>query len=250
MTHLSIVSLAAALLLALPATAQSDKTLHASAPSPQAPQMALATGFDRTGMSLQPISVPRRHRAVQTQQTDSTVNVVNQQTNLTPPPSEELGEESYGLHVSLDASVFGAFGKHARHGAGFAQRLTATYLTPISRKAWLAVGGYVNHINWSGDSYTNGGLYAEVGYQFDEHWAAYVYGQKNLVNSGLGYTPYYYSSFGLWGTPYYNNELGDRLGAAVQWRPSKSMSVELRVEKDWLPSTQRHGYNRVYDYQK
>ncbi len=153
-----------------------------------------------------------------------------------------------GLNVSLDLSVFAQFGKNARKGAGFTQSLTATYLQPLGKKAWMAVGGYVDHTNWNGDNYTSGGLYGELGYQFNEHWAAYVYGKKSIVSTGLqayGY-PYAGGYYGM-GYPYLYNNLGDKLGAAVRWTPNHNFSMELSVEKNWYPSS-AFGYSDAYKY--
>ncbi|MBM6992970.1 MAG: hypothetical protein I3J02_06890 [Prevotella sp.] len=153
-----------------------------------------------------------------------------------------------GLNVSLGMSVFAQFGKNARKGAGFTQSITATYLQPLGKKAWLAVGGYVDHTNWSGDNYTTGGLYGELGYQFNEHWAAYVYGKKSIVNNGVqayGY-PYAGGYYGM-GSPYLYNNLGDKLGAALRWTPNHNFSMEISVEKNWYPKSS-FGYSDNYKY--
>ncbi|MGI6233470.1 MAG: hypothetical protein ACOYJF_11605, partial [Prevotella sp.] len=154
-----------------------------------------------------------------------------------------------GLNVSMDLSVTGSFGKHARSGAGFGQRLAATYVKPFGKHWWLTAGGYIDHVFWGGDSYTSGGLYGELGYQFDSHWAAYAYGQKNLVNTnnGIGYR---YGRFGLYsaGSPsdYYN--MSDKLGAGIRWTPNHNISVEVSVEKDWYPHSSFGTYSHQYDY--
>ena len=154
-----------------------------------------------------------------------------------------------GLNVSLDISAFATFGKHAK-GGGFGQRLTATWLQRLGKRGWVAAGGYINHLNWRGDSYTSGGLTAEVGYQFDDHWAAYVYGQKSLVNQGgayAGYSPYGPGYYGWGYSPLMGNDLGDKLGAAVRWTPNRTFSVELSVEKNWYPKNTT-GYWGQYNY--
>jgi hypothetical protein len=142
-----------------------------------------------------------------------------------------------GLNVSLDLSVFAQFGKNAPSGAGFGQRLTATWLQPLGKRAWLAAGGYVNHVNYDGASITSGGLYGELGYQFNEHWSGNIYGQKSIVNSGLnGVSPYYYGR-GFYGlSPMMYNQLGDKLGAALRWTPNKTFSLEVSVERNWYPN--------------
>lgn len=171
-----------------------------------------------------------------------------------------FGSLHQGLNASIGLSVMAGFGKNAPKGAGFAQNISATYLTPVGKKAWLAAGGFVNHLNWDGMNVTNGGLHAELGYRFNDHWAAYVYGQKSLANNGSnGYYGYngLYGYSGLWGNPYYYdygympgyNLFGDKLGAAVQWTPNSKFSVQLSVEKNWHPHS-TNIYNRRYDYQK
>lgn len=165
-----------------------------------------------------------------------------------PSPYRSYGWLHPGLNVSLDLSVFAQFGKNARGGAGFTQSLTATYLQPLGKKAWMAVGGYVDHTIWNGDNYTTGGLYGEIGYQFNDHWAAYVYGRKSIVNNGVqayGY-PYMGRYYGM-GYPYLYNNLGDKLGAAVRWTPTRNFSMELSVEKNWYPNTS-FGYADNYKY--
>ena len=95
-----------------------------------------------------------------------------------------------GLNLSLSASVMAGFGKYAPKGAGFAQSLQATYLTPLTPKLTLLVGGYVGNLNWGRLNSRTAGIYGELSYQFNEHWEAHVYGQKNLLghqSGGMGY---------------------------------------------------------------
>ncbi len=168
--------------------------------------------------------------------------------NPAPPYAYSYGGLHPGLNASLDLSVFSEFGKNARRGAGFTQSLSATYLSPLGRRSWLAVGGDVSHINWSGDSYATGGLHAELGYIFNDHWSASLYGRKSIVNNGLGSYGY---GFGRgmypYGSPYLYNGLGDKLGAAVRWTPNPSLSLEVSVEKDWYP-TPGNNYPDRYQY--
>lgn len=127
-----------------------------------------------------------------------------------------------GLNVNVGASVFAQFGKHARHGAGFSQNLTAMYAMPLTDKLSLAVGGYLNNVYWAHDSYRDAGVSAVLGYQFDEHWEAYLYAQKSLVDNKK-IMPY----------PLYDmGELRDRIGAAVKYNFSPNFSVQVSVERD------------------
>ena len=149
-----------------------------------------------------------------------------------------------GLNVSLSASVMAGFGKHAPKGAGFAQSLQATYLTPINNKLSLMVGGYLSNMNWGGLNERYAGVYGELSYQFNEHWEAHVYGQKNLTgNTGFISGLYGGYGYGIWpmgfgGRPLGSSYLGgvDRIGAGVTYMPNPSMSIEVNVEQVWLPN--------------
>lgn len=129
-----------------------------------------------------------------------------------------------GLNMNIGASVFAQFGNHARHGAGFSQNVSAMYATTLTDKLSLAVGGYFNNVYWGHDVYRDAGLSAVLGYRFDERWEAYIYGQKSLMNNN--YIPY---------SLYDMHALGDRIGAAVKYNFSKSFSITLSVEKEFMP---------------
>lgn len=94
------------------------------------------------------------------------------------------------------------------------------YVKPITNRLTIAAGGYFSNINWAHDSYRDAGLSAVIGYRFDEHWEAFVYGQKSLVNNHR--MPY---------ALYNMQELGDRIGASVRYNVNPSMSIELSVER-------------------
>lgn len=110
-----------------------------------------------------------------------------------------------GLNVNLGASVFAAFGKGAPKGAGFAQDLSMMYALPLTKRLTLAIGGWVSNAYWAHDRFTDAGVSAVLGYKFDEHWEAYVYGRKSLVNKPI---PYRFCTM---------DDLGDRIGAAVKY---------------------------------
>ena len=143
-----------------------------------------------------------------------------------------------GLNVSLSASVMAGFGKHAPKGAGFAQSLQATYLTPLNNKLSLMVGGYISNLNWGDLNARYAGVYGELSYQFNEHWEAHVYGQKNIAGN-TGFIPGLYSA-GYWGSgfpPYWGGAGAvDRIGAGVRYMPNPSLSFEVNVENVWLPN--------------
>ena len=190
-----------------------------------------------------------------------TVVTLSAQTYVAPAqlsqslPAAQLSQSPLhqGLNASVSLSVMAGFGKGAPKGAGFAQNVTATYVAPLGKRSWLAVGGYINHLNWDGMNVTNGGLYGELGYQFNDHLSGYIYGQKSVVNSGLnGYGGYYgypgyWGGYGAW--DYYDsypgyNAFGDKLGAALRWTPNHNFSLQISVEKNWWPKpTSGAGYS-------
>lgn len=154
-----------------------------------------------------------------------------------------------GMNINVDLSAFYLSGKHL-HGGGFGQRISATYLKPLTEKLWVAAGGYLNNTFFKGDSFRDGGIYGMVGYKFDEHWEAYLYAQKSITNN-------YYS------TPYYNNWYGyspfhssfreggfgtpgaDVIGATLQYNFNPSFSVAVSVEGVWYKN---HDLKYPYQY--
>lgn len=245
------------LLMAVNSIAQTDRygSLYRG-PVRFVPGSAVLQTNPATGMAYQSVGSPFISTPVEG--TQSYQSNDNSEKNGYSKDSKKSSTEGDGkprgeFHASVDLSVMAGFGKGAPHGAGFAQNIDAWYTTPLGKKGWLTAGGYLNHLNWDGINATGGGLYAELGYQFNEHWAAYVYGQKSLVNSGVGGYGYYGYPFynGYWGYGGYPgyNPFGDKLGAAVRWTPNHNFSLQISVEKDWYPKPD-FGYNRKYDYQK
>lgn len=160
-----------------------------------------------------------------------------------------LSTYGYGLHrglnVSLDLSAFATFGKNLPHKGGFSQNINATYLAPLTKdgKLWIAGGGYFNNTFWGSDSYRDVGLYAILGYRFNEHWEAYVYGQLSVSNNYSRYGNLYrsYPYYG-WGWPvtgvmplgYGMGAAGANvLGAGVKYNVNKNFSIGLNVEGIW-----------------
>lgn len=158
-----------------------------------------------------------------------------------------------GLNVSIDLSAFATFGKHVPHRGGFTERLEATYLAPLTEKLYAAVGGYIQNTNWGGDSYRDGGVYGVLGYRFNDHWEAYLYGQKSLVNNYVSYAGYPYGlGYGTWGwAPGYNGMYGpagaDRIGAAVKYNFNPNFSISVAVEGVWM-NRKDHPYFDQYNY--
>lgn len=182
----------------------------------------------------------------------------------------KMGSYGWGLHkglnLSVDLSVFATFGKHAPHWGGFTQTINATYLTPLTKdnKLWMALGTYLNNINYGGDNYRDGGVYGILGYQFDEHWEAYVYGQVSVANNYnsiynryAGYGPYGYGRYGMypgiWGMGVMPGGYGmgaagaNVLGAGVRYT-NKNFSIGVSVEGNWYNTPKTPTYYKQYDY--
>lgn len=182
----------------------------------------------------------------------------------------KMGSYGWGLHkglnLSVDLSVFATFGKHAPHWGGFTQTINATYLTPLTKdnKLWMALGTYLNNINYGGDNYRDGGVYGILGYQFDEHWEAYVYGQVSVANNYnsiynryAGYGPYGYGRYGMypgiWGMGVMPGGYGmgaagaNVLGAGVRYT-NKNFSIGVSVEGNWYNNPKTPTYYKQYDY--
>ena len=123
-----------------------------------------------------------------------------------------------GLNMSLGASVFAGFGKYAPSGAGFAQNVSGMYALPFNDKLSLAFGGYFLNADWGGRNLRDAGLNAVLGYKFNDHWEAYLFGQKSLMRPKVPW-------------PYFDPmEFGDRLGAALKYNFNPSFSIQLSVE--------------------
>lgn len=182
----------------------------------------------------------------------------------------KMGSYGWGLHkglnLSVDLSVFATFGKHAPHWGGFTQTINATYLTPLTKdnKLWMALGTYLNNINYGGDNFRDGGVYGILGYQFNEHWEAYVYGQVSVANNYnsiynryAGYGPYGYGRYGMypgiWGMGVMPGGYGmgaagaNVLGAGVRYT-NKNFSIGVSVEGNWYNNPKTPTYYKQYDY--
>ena len=124
-----------------------------------------------------------------------------------------------GLNLSLGASIFSQFGKHAYGGVGFSQNLSVQYATALTSRLSIAVGGYLDNMYWANTTFRDAGLTAVLGYKFNEQWEGYVYGQKSIVTNAP--IPYYLQDL---------NEMGDRIGAALRYNITPNISVQMSVE--------------------
>ena len=155
------------------------------------------------------------------------------------------------------------------------QRKAATYLTPLTKdnKLWMALGTYINNINYGSDNFHDGGVYGMLGYKFNEHWEAFVYGQVSVANNynsiynryaGYGYGPYGYRGYGYgpfgcgmypgaWGMGVMPGGYGmgaagaNVLGAGVRYT-NKNFSIGVSVEGNWYNTPKTPSYYKQYDY--
>ena len=124
-----------------------------------------------------------------------------------------------GINVSLSVSVFAQFGRHANHGAGFAQSVSAIYAEPLTDKLSVAVGAYFNNVYWGRTEAREAGVTGVMAYKFNDYFETYLYGQKSMTNDRL--IPY----------PLYDMEaLGDRVGASMRFNVTPSFSFGVSVE--------------------
>lgn len=172
-----------------------------------------------------------------------------------------------GLNVNLGASAFVTSGNGRGTHGGFTQDVSLMYVTNLSKKATLAIGGYFNNMEYRGDNYTTAGFTALFGYRFNEHWSAYAFAQKAFTSNNFGpaygygyYNPYggyyspaywggYYGYAGLGNGPW-DNRFMDRIGGGVsyQWGEHGQNVISIQVEYDHMPN-QHQGYDyRRYDY--
>ncbi len=140
-----------------------------------------------------------------------------------------------GLNVSLSASLITSLGKNSYRGVGFGQQLSAMYLTPLTKdnRLSLTVGGYFNNLSWGHRNMRDAGLSAILDYRINDHWEAFLYGQKSLVSDKHIPRPLY--DMGA---------VGDRIGAGVIYHVNPSFSVEVSFEHAAFP--QRDSFHDTY----
>lgn len=124
-----------------------------------------------------------------------------------------------GLNVNVGLSVACSFGKGSSYGTAFSQNVAAMYAVKLNPKLSLALGGYFSNVYYGRSSSRDGGINAVMGYKFNDHWEAYLYGQKSIAKRKM---PLFL---------YDINGLGDRIGAAVKYNFSPNFSVQLSVEE-------------------
>ncbi len=269
MMNIKKLIIIALIAVAMPAAAQDDNNRKLAQPQfdESALQRIMPTRYGGRSRKWREEAIAEQNKAEQnTELQDSLhlpkMNAYGQPETISYYPTNFCGWYNWGLHkglnVQIGASVFAQFGKGAHHGAGFQQNIAMMYATPITDKLSLAVGGYLNNINYAGNNWREAGLSAVMGYRFNEHWEAYVYGQKSITNNisnRLRYSMYdgYYGGFygpgmggfggfsrNFFGMPAYSvydlTNMGDRIGATVRYNVNNNLSIEVSVENRWLPS--------------
>lgn len=141
-----------------------------------------------------------------------------------------------GLNVNLGVSAFTSFGKNSFSGWG--QNIATVYAKPINDKLSVAIGGYLNNYSTGRGAFRSAGITGVLNYRFNEHWEAFVYGQKAFYDNSMQlfdmYSPY--SPYGWGCSSLYNmGLLGDRIGAGVRWIPNESTSISVQFEVSSTP---------------
>lgn len=122
-----------------------------------------------------------------------------------------------GLNASFGTSISGTWSDSKYLGTGFSQDVSLLYAMPLSKRVSLVLGGYAGNTQFSGDSYCNAGVRAVLGYRLNEHWEAYLYAQKSIVNTMPRFPLDYEIN-------------GDCVGAALKYNFNPSASIQLNVE--------------------
>ena len=208
-----------------------------------------AKGMRHVGMD----NLPQLSTSLATDSMATALNTGRRQRTLAfLPMTGRLGSGLWqvheGLNLNVGAAVFTQLGSGRRKGVGLQQDLNMLYVVPINNRLFAAGGFYLNNINWGGSNMRNVGVSAVAGYKFDEHWEAYVYGQKSITGNAhrfLGYMPYstcnaHCGMGGIGGfsnfygmptlSPYDLDCMGDRLGATVRYNFNSSTSIEVSIE--------------------
>lgn len=130
-----------------------------------------------------------------------------------------------GLNASMSLSATVGLGDNS--GSGFAQNVALMYATELAPRLSLAVGGYYSHFNWGAAQFNDAGLTAVLGYRFNEHWEAYLFGQKSIMTPKMPAPLYYMGDF------------GDKIGAEVRYNVNKSFSIGVSVWHQRMPDQHR-----------
>lgn len=135
----------------------------------------------------------------------------------------------WGLHSGLNASLSlsATVGLGSYRGSGFAQSMALMYAAELAPRLSIAVGGYYSHFNWGAAQFSDAGLTAVLGYRFNEHWEAYLFGQKSIAAPKMPMPLYYMGDF------------GDKIGAELRYNVSPSLSIGVSVWHQSMPAGRR-----------
>lgn len=205
-----------------------------------------------------PVELKQEQKSLQDSNKSETMNYL-----------QNYGSLHEGLNASVGVSAFATFGKNVPHKGGLTENINLTYLKPLTKdgKLWMMAGGYLNHMNWGGDSYRDVGLYGVLGYKFNEHWEAYLYGQLSINNNydnlysryggwGMGrYGVYGYSPW-MWSAMnpvmpfgYGMGAAGANvLGAGAIYHVNKNFSIGFNIEGIWYDNGHTPSYYGKYKY--
>ena len=131
-----------------------------------------------------------------------------------------------GLNVSLSASAIWGLGHPG--GSGFANSLSLMYAGSVTPKLSFAIGGYTSFLDYGGRQMRDAGLSALLAYQIDEHWEASAFIKKSFAQPRLSPQLYWLS------------DVGDKIGASVQYHFNPSFSIGVSV---WSQSEPRPIYH-------
>ena len=135
----------------------------------------------------------------------------------------------WGLHSGLNASLSlsATVGLGHNSGSGFAQSVALMYATELAPRLSLGIGGYYSHFNWGAAQYGDAGLTAVLGYRFNEHWEAYLFGQKSITTPKMPMPLYYMGDF------------GDKIGAELRYNVNHSLSIGISIWHQSAPNQRR-----------
>ena len=102
------------------------------------------------------------------------------------------------------------------------------YAGSVTPKLSFAIGGYTSFLDYGGRQMRDAGLSALLAYQIDEHWEASAFIKKSFAQPRLSPQLYWLS------------DVGDKIGASVQYHFNPSFSIGVSV---WSQSEPRPIYH-------
>ena len=133
------------------------------------------------------------------------------------------------MNVNVGFRAMAQFGKNALHGVGIGESAAMMYAGTFKNAPRLSYGAglYMDNVNWGSSTSRSVGLTAMLGYKISERWNAFLYGQKNIVNSNTFTQPYYLRA----------NELAkDAVGAAIRYNVAPGSYIQMNIEYNRIPT--------------